>query len=223
MYALVVACGVSALAALFTSSTSRWPYLTRSHAAVPIALVVLGLVTSASLATLKQLNFGLVREGRESVGAFVVRAFRMGPSFTGLLKDGYGMPCGYDYLCERTLEQEFERLGPAVQPGDIVLSALPAQTVHYLGRTDAWLFTRLRGQEYPTLSRSPTDEYIGAQIIDTTAELRELTGRGRVWVIASAGAEQTLEEQGDDMWQVIRGEMTVHQRGEHLLVYVSTN
>jgi 4-amino-4-deoxy-L-arabinose transferase-like glycosyltransferase len=222
IYALMVTGGVAAVVSLVSPTTRTWLPLQRGGRWIALALVTAGVGTSVGLSTLKQLSFRDVRQGRQSAAAFMIQSLKAGPSFGGLARDGYGLPCGYSWRCDRTLAEQFERLRRVIGPDDAVITMIPMETNYFLGRVDGWLFFRKQGGSYPTLEKSPTDEYFGVQIIDTPEEVRQLAASDRrVWVISdgppSAGRDALL----DGMWSAITQTFDRYDEGPHFVVYVT--
>lgn len=222
MYAILVCGGAAAVVSLLAPRADSWLRVEPRGRVAAILLLAVGLTTSVSLATLKQIPFRDVRSERQGLGQFMLDAFGRGPSFGGLLRDGYGLPCGYGWRCDRRLERFFAKLRASLGPADLVVSVVPFETHYLLGRVDGWLFFRRDDREYPTLGRSPTDEYFGVPIIDTLEELRSLIGLDRrVWLITHL-PESRLDAGREVMWAAIEEHFSKFDEGNEFVVYVSS-
>ena len=92
------------------------------------------------------------------------------------------------------------------------------ETNFYLGSVDGYMRERkTKGGDLTTFDQ-PTDEYFGANLIDSLDELRELRDSNRrVWVIASSTSSNISQESLDLL------DSTYQRYGEngHRLVYVN--
>lgn len=216
IYALFVCAGAAALARLLTPAGETSLRAGRGGRLAAVALATTGIAMSLGLSTLKELSFRDVREGRESVGQFMLASFRRGLSIGGLVRNGYGRPCLRARECDPGLRAQYDSLGRTMGPDDLVVALRPMEVNYFLGRVDGWMHIGREDQRYPTLDRSPTDEYFGVPIIDTTEELRELSASDRrVWIIVG------VDRSTSAMWMTLEQEFTRYHTASHFVVFVN--
>ena len=190
--------------------------VSRVDQVVVLVLLLGGITMSVALGTLQA--------GGGFVGGSATRhakaAFAQGPQPAGLASLGFGTPCGKPSRTCRNdgLTALYADLRHSVQPDDLVISATPMETNFYLGSVDGYLRERKTKDGELTTFDQPTDEYFGANLIDSLEELRELRDSNRrVWVIASSTSSHISQESLDLL------DNTFQRYGEngHLLVYVN--
>jgi hypothetical protein len=221
LYALIVCVGVQAAVGLIFPKFAHAVGLSPRDRRAALAAGVLGLGLSVGLSTLKQVDFRGVREGTEPLSDFLVATVRQGPSFAGLLTDGYGLPCGYGWHCDRTPMREFSRLAEVVGPEDIVISDLPMETNYFVGHVTAWLYLP-RDERDPTIDPNSVDEYFGRPIVDTPEEVADLADSGsRVWIIARTRTGVATSETRQRMLDTLATRFQLYQQGTHFDAYTN--
>jgi 4-amino-4-deoxy-L-arabinose transferase-like glycosyltransferase len=122
-----------------------------------------------------------------------------------LFATGYGLPCRESSrACTLSVREAHEALLGVLDPADRVVATNPWVVRYYLGRVDAFLRERrievpppaaggrgagegAEAEESFAAFASPTDEYLGIELVDTLEELEELrASRERVWIIADS-------------------------------------
>jgi hypothetical protein len=220
LYVLVVCVGFYSTISLFFPKKVRAFGISPADRRAATVAIVLGLSLSVGLSTLKQVDFRGVREGRESLGDFVVASVRQGPSFFGLLRDGYGMPCGYSWNCDQKRAQEFAELAAAVEPEDILISDLPMETNYFVGRINGWLYLPRDDLGLSSIDDDAFDEYFGLPIVNTAEEVAELAeSANRVWIITRRRDISAAGETRQRVWDSISRRFVLHLDGTHLQAY----